>query len=89
MDSTVNHITPALLQLTTSPTDKLETHVHKRHKLNSAGTSGYYYSSWQGLNYAMQPTPPNNTVAHKPTTHPHHLPSPRLAVASVVLRDLW
>eukprot|EP00983_Pelagomonas_calceolata_P124713 1161134-Pelagomonas_calceolata.AAC.1 len=48
-------------------TDKLET--HRRHKLSSADTSGYYYISWQRLNYAIQPTPPNTTAnvnAHNP-----------------------
>eukprot|EP00983_Pelagomonas_calceolata_P083832 1156238-Pelagomonas_calceolata.AAC.3 len=36
--------------------DELKTHMHKRHKLGPADTSGYYYNSWQRLKYASQPT---------------------------------
>eukprot|EP00983_Pelagomonas_calceolata_P040602 1137683-Pelagomonas_calceolata.AAC.3 len=53
----------------TNLTDKLQTHMHKRHRLSSADTSGHYYNSWQGLNYATQPAPPNTSVsseAHNP-----------------------
>eukprot|EP00983_Pelagomonas_calceolata_P064354 1148087-Pelagomonas_calceolata.AAC.1 len=48
----------ALTHHLTNLTDKLETHMHKRHKLGSADTSGYYYNSWQRLNRGIQPTPP-------------------------------
>eukprot|EP00983_Pelagomonas_calceolata_P015918 504834-Pelagomonas_calceolata.AAC.1 len=43
--------------------------MHKRHKLGSADTSGHYYNSWQRLNYATQPAPPDTSVnleAHNP-----------------------
>eukprot|EP00983_Pelagomonas_calceolata_P009064 294688-Pelagomonas_calceolata.AAC.2 len=46
----------------TNLTDKLKTHMHNRHELGSADTSGYYYNSWQRLNYATQPNFPNTTV---------------------------
>eukprot|EP00983_Pelagomonas_calceolata_P005171 169030-Pelagomonas_calceolata.AAC.1 len=45
--------------------------MHKRCKLGSANTSGHYYNSWQRLNYATQPAPPNNSVsseAHNPSS---------------------
>eukprot|EP00983_Pelagomonas_calceolata_P009697 313745-Pelagomonas_calceolata.AAC.1 len=37
----------------TNLTDKLTTHMHNRHKLASADTSGFYYNSWQRLNYTI------------------------------------
>eukprot|EP00983_Pelagomonas_calceolata_P030154 945108-Pelagomonas_calceolata.AAC.1 len=43
----------------TNLTDKRKTHMHKRHELGSADTSGHYYNSWQRFNYATQPAPPN------------------------------
>eukprot|EP00983_Pelagomonas_calceolata_P124127 1161075-Pelagomonas_calceolata.AAC.25 len=41
--------------------------MHKRRKLCS--TSSYYYNSWQRLNYAVQPTPPNTTQAVNSEAH--------------------
>ena len=35
--------------------DKLKTHMHSRHKLGSADTSGCFYQSWHKLNNTTQP----------------------------------
>eukprot|EP00983_Pelagomonas_calceolata_P007023 228560-Pelagomonas_calceolata.AAC.1 len=51
-----HHYHSALIHYLTNLTDKLTTHMHKRHKLGSADTSSYYYNSWQRLNHAIQPT---------------------------------
>ena len=49
--------------------DKLKAHMHNKHKLGSAITSGCYYTSWQGLNNTLQSTTPDthaNTGSCKP-----------------------
>ena len=48
--------------------DKLKTHMHKKHKLGSADTSRYHYQRWQKLNDATPPTINANTEAHNPIT---------------------
>eukprot|EP00983_Pelagomonas_calceolata_P006846 222972-Pelagomonas_calceolata.AAC.1 len=57
-----HHSRTAPTHYLTNLTDKLKSHLHKRHKLGSADPSGHYYYSWQRLNYAIQPAPPNNPV---------------------------
>eukprot|EP00983_Pelagomonas_calceolata_P019711 621850-Pelagomonas_calceolata.AAC.1 len=55
--------------------DKLNVHMHKKHKLGSADSSGYHYSSWQRLNYATQTTSPVTTAnieAHNPNCQLAH-----------------
>eukprot|EP00983_Pelagomonas_calceolata_P089131 1157280-Pelagomonas_calceolata.AAC.12 len=56
-----SHATPT--HYLTNLTDKLKTHMHNRHKLGSADTYGYYYNSWQRLNYTIWSTHLNTTVS--------------------------
>eukprot|EP00983_Pelagomonas_calceolata_P048508 1141068-Pelagomonas_calceolata.AAC.1 len=67
-----HHSRTAPTHYLTNLADKLKTHMLKRHKRSSADTSGYYYNSWQRLNYTIWPTPQNTTVssqAHNPPSH--------------------
>eukprot|EP00983_Pelagomonas_calceolata_P067353 1149443-Pelagomonas_calceolata.AAC.1 len=67
--------------------DKLKIHMRKRHKLNSADTSGYYYSSWQRLNYATQPTPQSPLSVQKLITHALNLPTKKSAMPFGITHD--
>eukprot|EP00983_Pelagomonas_calceolata_P002817 93040-Pelagomonas_calceolata.AAC.1 len=57
----------------TNLTYKLKKHLHKRHKLDPADTSGCYYNSGQRLNYTTQPSPPNTTANMKSHNPPSQL----------------
>eukprot|EP00983_Pelagomonas_calceolata_P005203 169951-Pelagomonas_calceolata.AAC.1 len=59
---------------------KLKTHMHKRHKLGSADHSGYYYNSWQRLDYAIRPTPPYTTVSSEADDPPSQLANKKSAI---------
>eukprot|EP00983_Pelagomonas_calceolata_P039703 1137299-Pelagomonas_calceolata.AAC.3 len=53
-------------------TNKFTINMHKRRKLASANTSGYYFNSWQRPSHAIQLVSPNttgNTQAHNSPTH--------------------
>eukprot|EP00983_Pelagomonas_calceolata_P077088 1153703-Pelagomonas_calceolata.AAC.2 len=66
-----SHFHTAPTHYLTNLADKLKTHMHKKHKLGSADTSGYFYNSWQRLNNTIRPTSLNTTVsseAHIPPT---------------------
>lgn len=63
-DAHYSHIAPT--HYLTDLTDNLKMHMHKRHKLSFADTSSYCYKTWQRLNYAVQPNPPNTLSIRKP-----------------------
>jgi hypothetical protein len=52
----------------TNLNDKLKAHMHKKHKLGSADTSGHHYHRWQKLNDAIPPTTIANTESRNPTS---------------------
>eukprot|EP00983_Pelagomonas_calceolata_P061176 1146716-Pelagomonas_calceolata.AAC.2 len=56
-----HHSHSALIHYLTNLTDKLETHMHKRHELGSVDTSGHYHNSWQPA-ASERPTPPTTKV---------------------------